>query len=127
MNEITIKLDQNAISNLKDMFGYKDEKEVMKNASRDINNMLSYGIFPLKTITGDLKVWIQNVGEYKQCGIMFTPKNETAAIDIAFVETDYENDKNLNLYVYDDVYTEDWQKKFVIKQEDIADAFKEGI
>lgn len=127
MNEIMIKLDQNATSNLKDMFGYKDKKEVLKNASKDINNMLSYGIFPLKTTSGDLKVWIQNVGEYKQCGIMFTPKNETAAIDIAFVETDYENDKNLNLYVYDDVYTEDWQKKFVIKQEDIADAFKEGI
>ena len=127
MNEITIKLDQNAISNLKDMFGYKDEKEVLKNASKDIYNMLSFGIFPLKTTTGDLKVWLQNVGEYKQCGIMFTPKDETETIDIAFVETDYEGDKNLNLYVYNDVYTEDWQKKFVIKQEDIVEAFKEGI
>lgn len=56
MNEILVKLDQNAISNLKDMFGYKDEKEVLKNASKDINDMLSYGIFPLKTTSGDLKV-----------------------------------------------------------------------
>lgn len=53
---------------------------------------------------------------------MFTPKGRTEAIDIAFVETDYEDDKNLNLYVYDDVYTEDWQRKFVIKKDDIEKA-----
>lgn len=127
MNEITIKLDQNAISNLKDMFGYKDEEEVLKNASKDINDMLSCGIFPLKTTSGDLKVWIQNTGEYKQCGIMFTPKNKMVLIDIAFVETDYENDKNLNLYVYDNVYTEDWQEKFVIRQEDVEEALRKKV
>ena len=122
MNKITIKLDQDAIANLRDMFGYKDEKEVLKNASKDINNMLRYGIFPMKTTSGDLKVWVQDSGESKQCGIMFTPNDETETIDIAFVETNYEDDKDLNLYIYDDVYTEQWQRKYVLKQEDIKTA-----
>lgn len=58
---------------------------------------------------------------------MFTPKNKMVLIDIAFVETDYENDKNLNLYVYDNVYTEDWQEKFVIRQEDVEEALRKKV
>ena len=56
-----------------------------------------------------------------------TPPEKEIEINIVKLESEYEDDDDINVYTYDNVYFEEWQRKFVIKQEDVEEALKEKV
>lgn len=78
----------------------------------------------LKINGGTLILWT-NQEDYSQAGIQYQPDdiNEAYAIDLVLVEKSIEClSKNINIYVYSNPFTEDWQEKFTISHDDIVKA-----
>lgn len=127
MAKIMVELDRDAINNLGAMFGRYNDKEIIENAGKDISQFLRRGSIPFATKAGTLNLWFWRSGEGKECGITLTPPGRETEIDIVELETEYKGDNNINVFTYDNVYLEEWQRKFVIKQEDVEEASREKV
>lgn len=127
MAKIMVELDRDAINNLGAMFGRYNDKEIIENAGKDISQFLKRGSIPFAMKAGTLNLWFWRSGEDKECGITLTPPGKEIEINIVKLESEYEDDDDINVYTYDNVYFEEWQRKFVIKQEDVEEALREKI
>ena len=52
------------------------------------------------------------------------PDKDHTEIDLVVVENTKE-DGNINMYVYDNVFDEDWQRKITVKKEDVEKLVKQ--
>ena len=122
---VTIDLTPNMIYNLAMMFGRKED-EVIPRAKQDIESILKNCALPLPCENGTLESWVMNTGVSKQSGLIYKDKNGSP-IDLALVETEYEedDDNRINIYTYDDPYSEDWQRKIEIGLKDIEQALED--
>lgn len=125
MHEVTVELDRDAINNLGAMFGRYNDKEIIENAGKDISQFLRRGSIPFATKAGTLNLWFWRNGESKQCGITLMPPGKETEINIVELETEYKGNNDINVFTYDNICFEDWQRKFVIKQEGIEEISKE--
>ena len=122
---VTIDLTPDMIYNLAMMFGRKED-EVIPRAKQDIESILKNCALPLPCENGTLESWVMNTGVSKQSGLIYKDKNGSP-IDLALVETEYEedDDNRINIYTYDDPYSEDWQQKIEIGLKDIEQALED--
>lgn len=123
--KVTIDLTSDMIHNLAMMFGRKED-EVVPRAKNDIESILKNCALPLPCENGTLEAWVMDTGVSKQSGLIYKDKNGNP-IDLALVETEYEedDDNSINIYTYDDPYSEDWQRKIKIGLKDIEQAFED--
>lgn len=122
---VTIDLTPDMIYNLAMMFGRKED-EVIPRAKQDIESILKNCALPLPCENGTLEAWVMNTGVSKQSGLIYKDKNGNP-IDLTLVETEYEedDDNRINIYTYDDPYSEDWQRKIEIGLKDIEQALED--
>ena len=126
--KVTIDLTPDMVHNLATMFGRKED-EVIPRAKQDIESILKNCILPLQCKNGILEAWVMNTGISKQSGLSYKDKDGTP-IDLALIETEYEEvDEQdcINLYTYDDPYSEDWQRRIEISLKDIEEALESEI
>lgn len=123
--KVTIDLTPDMIHNLVMMFGRKED-EVVPRAKQDIESILKNCTLPLPCENGTLEAWVMNTGVSKQSGLIYKDKNGNP-IDLALVETEYkeDDDDRINIYTYDDPYSEDWQRKIEIGLKDIEQALED--
>lgn len=123
--KVTIDLTPDMIHNLAMMFGRKED-EVIPRAKQDIESILKNCALPLQCKNGILEAWIMNTGISKQSGLSYKDKDGNP-IDLALVEIEYEEDDDdrINIYTYDDPYSEDWQRKIEIGLKDIEQALED--
>ena len=123
--KVTIDLTPDMIHNLATMFGRKED-DVIPRAKQDIESILKNCALPLSCENGTLEAWVMNIGVSKQSGLIYKDKNGNP-IDLALVETEYEedDDNRINIYTYDDPYSEDWQRKIEIGLKDIEQALED--
>ena len=123
--KVTIDLTPDMVHNLAMMFGRKED-EVIPRAKQDIESILKNCALPLSYENGTLEAWVMNTGVSKQSGLIFKDKNRSP-IDLALVETEYEEDHDdrINIYIYDNPYSEDWQRKIEIGLKDIEQALED--
>ena len=68
---------------------------------------------------GSIHAWKAHDPDYPAVGLSYHTEDGTM-IDIACAETIMENGgTDVTVYTYDDVYSEDWQRKFVIRKADV--------
>jgi len=122
---VTIDLTPDMIYNLAMMFRRKED-EVVPRAKQDIESILKNCALPLSCENGTLEAWVMNTGVSKQSGLIYKDKNGNP-IDLTLVETEYEedDDNRINIYTYDDPYSEDWQRKIEIGLKDIEQALED--
>lgn len=122
---VTIDLTPEMICNLAMMFGRKED-EVIPRAKQDIESILKNCALHLPCENGILEAWVMDTGVGKQSGLIYKDKNGSP-IDLTLVETEYEedDDDSINIYTYDDPYSEDWQRKIEIGLKDIEQALKD--
>ena len=125
--KVTIDLTPDMIHNLAMMFGRKED-EVIPRAKQDIESILNNCVLPMSCESGTIEAWVMNTGVSKQSGVVYRDKDKNP-IDLTLVETEYEANKQdcINLYTYDDPYSEDWQRKIEIDLKDIEEALKSEI
>jgi hypothetical protein len=122
---VTIDLTPDMIYNLAMMFRRKED-EVVPRAKQDIESILKNCALPLPCENGTLEAWVMNTGVSKQSGLIYKDKNGNP-IDLTLVETEYEedDDNRINIYTYDDPYSEDWQRKIEIDLKDIEQTLED--
>lgn len=122
---VTIDLTPDMIYNLAMMFRRKED-EVVPRAKQDIESILKNCALPLPCENGTLEAWVMNTGVSKQSGLIYKDKNGNP-IDLTLVKTEYEedDDNRINIYTYDDPYSEDWQRKIEIGLKDIEQALED--
>lgn len=78
---------------------------------------------------GTLCAYAYNCGEAKQVGLSYIPNGEDAPIDLCFAEVKgdelagKQNNQDIDVYLYEDPYTEDYTRKVTICKKDIDEAF----
>lgn len=86
----------------------------------------------VKTNGGEIRATTFDVvGDSSAMYIDYYPEGDPVGINICTVEVQHEelcgrkDNKDIDVYVWDDPYTEDWTKHSLIRYEDIIDATKE--
>ena len=116
MAKVTIDLDENMLYNLRVMGGYASNDDALKSAEKDIGNILREGRLGIPVIGGRLQVGVF-ASEAKNAWIEFQRENGVC-IDLAFVDTEFEND-DIAILTYGDPYREDYTDRTVITKNDV--------
>lgn len=119
------KTIENAIKNINnadtmnDLFSAQQQlqdainKIMITKANQIINNANNKQI-TVNTNLGNISAYTASNGENDGIFLMYNPKGTDVEIDLAYVETLVDDNKNLALYTYGDVTTEDYTNKHLI-------------
>ena len=86
----------------------------------------------IKCNGGTLKAYVNDDGCAKQAGVCYIPDGDTVEIDICLAEVKgpelakTPDNKDIDVYLYADPYSEDWTSSVKIKHEEIMDALNDG-
>lgn len=114
-----VKELEKKIRDIKDMLpAITNNKKLMK-----IRFMDMYLTLEQPTDIGTYILWSDDNANIPECGIQYKIKYNPA-IDLVYSKTDSDNNNNIDLYLYEDPYLEDYTYKYSINEDDIRDSFR---
>ena len=118
--KVELELDEDMIANLALMGGYFSHQQAIENAAEDIGTILREKMIGLPVKGGKLRVGLAN-NESKTAWIEFQRDHSAVCVDLALVDTEFDNE-DFTILTYTDPYSDDYTDRKVVTKLDMVNA-----
>ena len=118
--KIEVELDEDMIANLAIMGGYLGHSIAIERAAEDIQSILRDCTLGIPVIGGKMRVGVTQ-DESKKAWIEFQRSSSATCVDLALVDTEFDND-DFAIFTYGDPYKDEYTDRTDVTKESLIDA-----